>query len=376
MQTTYQWMNTRLHRALGAQFRRKLGEKILVFRYPFAATRLFHTLWCPPLRIVVVDNDTESGRVVFDRVVRPWRLVNLPAGKLVLEMDPDLEYAEALETIREVSRGMPGIPDDQPVGGTDSSVSGDLLLYQLFADSYAQLRSVKQTCLNERGILDPQKLKQRYSPWARGTILSSAGFILEYRSDARWSLPPGGFPLCVDLVRAERENAEELLAAMNGEMPGWRHSVKAVCIGCGRNASWRSVLDTPPAMPQEVSWRLLRPENYLPLCKYCTARYKIARKPRIRLELARAFWGARFSALEYWFECAQGLNGGLPEDWNRGSHPLWPDTFGGDTWESGSGATRHVTPAWPWNVERTPDQIAYLKSVADWQVITLTRSEE
>jgi len=372
----YDWMNTRLQRAIGAQFSRQLGDKILIFRYPHPASRLFHTMWCPPLRIVVIDDDTESAQVVFDEVVKPWRFVHLPAGKLVLEMDPDVEYAQDLKTIREISQAMPIISDDQPVGGMDSAVAAHLLLFRLFADSYAHIRSVKMTCLNEKGILDPQKLKQRYSPWDRGNILSSAGFILDNRNDPRWNLPPGAFPLCVDLVRTERQFSDELLAAMNGSMPGWKTSLKAVCIGCGRNGSWRPVLDVPPAMPPEISWRLLRPENHIPLCKYCTARYKTADNPRIRLALARAFWGARFSALEYWFECAQGLNGGLPEDWNKGSHPLWPDTFGGDTWESGSGATRHVTPAWPRNVERTPDQIAYLKEVADWDVIVNTESPE
>jgi hypothetical protein len=376
MQITYHWMNTRLHRALGAQFRKKLGEKILIFRYPYPATRLFHTIWCPPLRIVVVDSDAEGARVVFDRVVKPWRFVNLPAGMLVLEMDPGVEYAEALKTIRETSRGMARISEDLPVGGIDVSVCGYLLLRRLFAESYSDLRSVKQTCLNEKGVLDPRKLKERYSPWARGNILASAGFILDNRSDPRWSLPPGAFPLCVDLVRSEYQFADDLLAAMNGSMPGWKSSLKAICIGCGRTGSWRPVLDVPQAMPSEISWRLFRPENHIPLCKYCTARYKTAQNPRIRLELTRAFWGARFTALEYWFECEQGLNGGLPEDWDKGSHPLWPDTFGGDTWESGSGSMKHVTPEWPWNVERTPDQITYLKAVADWEVIITTRSEE
>ena len=125
----------------------------------------------------------------------------------------------------------------------------------------------------------------------------------------------------------------------------------------------------PPDMPPEVSWRLLRPENHIPLCKYCARRYGVHRKPQIRLELARAFWGARFSALESWYDCARDLNGGLPEGWNKGTDPLWPDTFGGPTWETGSGASEHTLPAWPKNVQRTPEQIEFLKRVADWDVI-------
>jgi len=43
--------------------------------------------------------------------------------------------------------------------------------------------------------------------------------------------------------------------------------------------------------------------------------------------------------------------------------------FGGDTWETGSGASIYTPPVWPKEVQRTREQIEYLKRVADWDVI-------
>ena len=80
----YHWMDTRLKRALGAQFKRSMRDDILIFRYPHPSTHLFHTMWCPPLRIVAVNTQTEKSKVVFDQVVQPWRFVKLPAGDMVL----------------------------------------------------------------------------------------------------------------------------------------------------------------------------------------------------------------------------------------------------------------------------------------------------
>ena len=365
----YHWMDTQVKRAMGAQFKSSLNGEILIFSYPHPAAHLFHTMWCPPLRIVVVNAQSEDGKVVFDQVVKPWRFVNLPAGNLVLEMDPNTEYTEVLQSILSTSSKRSRIPDGLAVGGTDSSISIHLMIYQMFADSLCDLRKVKDNCLTQDGTINYEKLKNKYAPWDRGQIYASAGFVLDYSTDSRWSLPRSVIPLSRDVLRCEQEYADELLAAMSGAVPSWRLTLRAVCIGCSRGGTWRSILPIPADMPPEVSWRLLRPENHIPLCKYCARRYDVHRKPQIRLELARAFWGARFSALEFWYDCARGLNGGLPEDWNKGTDPLWPDTFGGSTWETGSGASEHTLPAWPKNVQRTPEQIEYLKRVADWDVI-------
>lgn len=57
-------MNLRLlttpwQRALGAMFRTGLGDSELVFLYPYSAPRLFHTFFCPPLRLTALSEDGE-----------------------------------------------------------------------------------------------------------------------------------------------------------------------------------------------------------------------------------------------------------------------------------------------------------------------------
>lgn len=72
-------------RRRGAMFAQALGERVLVFRWPRASRRLFHSFFCPPLRVLALG---ENGEIVFDRVVLPGRLVRLPPCRLVLECDP------------------------------------------------------------------------------------------------------------------------------------------------------------------------------------------------------------------------------------------------------------------------------------------------
>src|SRR4030065_120509 len=116
----YNWMNTSLKRLVGAQFRKNLNGEILLFRYPYPATRMFHTMWCPPLRIVVLENDSIDAKVLFEKIVEPWRFVSLPAGKLILEMDPDMDYRNILPEITETSRKTLMISNDPSTGGIES----------------------------------------------------------------------------------------------------------------------------------------------------------------------------------------------------------------------------------------------------------------
>ena len=116
-------MDTLLQRLMGAQFRKNLNGEILIFRYPFPATRMFHTMWCPPRKIVVLEQDSSDAKVIFDKIVEPWCFVSLPAGELVLEMDPDTEYRSILPEITKPSKKPAPVPNDLPVGGIDSSIS-------------------------------------------------------------------------------------------------------------------------------------------------------------------------------------------------------------------------------------------------------------
>jgi len=360
---------------IGAQFRKSLNGEVLVFRYPYPAVRIFHTMWCPSLRVVVLDSDSPSAAVMFDKVIKPWRFVSLPAGTLVLEMDPETDYRKVLPEITQASRSKPVISNDLPVGGTDSSISVTHMLFAMFADALSDLRSVKSTCMNEKGLLDPNKLVARYAPWERGQILASAGFVLDFSPETKWTLPRGVIPLSADLVKCENQYADDLLAASQGAVPSWRTNLKAQCLGCGGGGSWRFVLPTDPALPVEIAWRLLRPENNIPLCNRCAARFKVAKKANIRYELGSSFWGARFEALEKWYHAVLARDGSLTRDWNKGTHPLWPATYGGETWEAGSGAVMYIEPLWPLNVERAPDQINFLKHAGVYDFILSYQSQ-
>lgn len=128
-------------------------------------------------------------------------------------------------------------------------------------------------------------------------------------------------------------------------------------------------MPTDPTLPVEISWRLMRPENNLPLCNRCAARFKVAQKANIRYELGSSFWGARFVALEKWYQAVLGADGSLPRIWDKGTHPLWPEMYGGEAWEDGSGAVKYVEPRWPSNVQRTPDQINFLKHTQVYDLI-------
>jgi hypothetical protein len=93
-----------------------------------------------------------DAKVLFDKVVKPWRFILLPAGMLVLEMDPDTDYKGSLDGIKQVSREMPVISDHLPIGGTDSCVSVTHMVFAMFADALSDLRSVKSTSMNDRGL--------------------------------------------------------------------------------------------------------------------------------------------------------------------------------------------------------------------------------
>lgn len=74
----------------GAMFRRSLGSTVLVFSYPRPAPRLFHTFFCPALRILALADD---GQPLADSVWPANQFVRLPPTQLVVECDPALELA-------------------------------------------------------------------------------------------------------------------------------------------------------------------------------------------------------------------------------------------------------------------------------------------
>jgi len=85
-------LRSRASHALGAMFRRRLGNEVLVFVYDRPAQRVFHTFFCPLMRILAL---TDEGEPLFDVVCKKNRLVHLPLTRLVVECAPELRITES-----------------------------------------------------------------------------------------------------------------------------------------------------------------------------------------------------------------------------------------------------------------------------------------
>jgi hypothetical protein len=78
-----------------AMFRKNLRD-IAVYPYRSTSRRTIHTIFCPPLRIVALD---DRGQSVFDQVVEYWTILKLPACRIILEMNPGVDYHKHLPSI-------------------------------------------------------------------------------------------------------------------------------------------------------------------------------------------------------------------------------------------------------------------------------------
>ena len=329
--------------------RASLGDEILVFVYPVCARRVYSTFSTPAFRIVAIDDKKRTA--VFDEVVPSSRFVVLPPARLVLQMDPGVDYIDILPNILKKVDGNAG----RMVGEIEQEVSASPLIFALFADALADLRRVKSVCLTGGEVVQA-KLKERFAPWERGKILGSAGFVIDYSGTVTWRIPPGAIELAHQVLNLEKDYHDELLAASIAGLP-WQKELPNKCLRCGRGASWRPVLPVPAGLPVESAWRLERPENAVPLCHDCVETTRFALDGDIRHDLAWALWGARFEALERWYLAAQRRAGyGLPKDWSRESHPLWPREFGGRDWAGGSGDAKCCAARSPVHVRRTARQ--------------------
>jgi hypothetical protein len=343
------WIVSPNEEAQGALHRASLGDEILAFAYPVASRRIYSTFFCPQLRIVAVDEKKRAA--IFDEVVQPSSFVTLPPTRLVLEMDPGVDYTDLLPDL--LSKLDRPIASDR--GEIESEVSASHLVFALFADALADLRRVKSLCLI-KGEVDPAKLKSRFAPWERGKIVGSAGFVVDYSESVTWRIPAGAVELSHQILYIEKDDQDELLAASAAGGP-WQKELSNKCIRCSKGGSWRFALPVPAGMRVEISWRLERPENAVPLCHDCVETVKFALDEHIRHDLASALWGARFDALERWYLAVRNMDGyALPKDWSREQFPLWPKEFGGQDWASGSGAAKHCVLRDPKNVRRSQKQ--------------------
>jgi hypothetical protein len=220
------------------------------------------------------------------------------------------------------------------------------------AEAVADMRRVRRV---QRGTVCSEVQRRNFAVWERGQMVSSAGFLLDFTR--AWSLPEGAVQLSRQVLRAERTYLDELVAASVAGVP-WRQEFPKACMRCGRAGSWRPVLQAPQGAAMESSWRYERPENAVPLCHRCADTLGFVHDPSIRLDLARGLWGLRFEALWRWHRA---LRSATPIEWDLYAFPLWPQDYGGDTWEKGSGALAFAEPRPPHGLARSRRHLNMLK---------------
>ena len=118
----------------------------------------------------------------------------------------------------------------------------------------------------------------------------------------------------------------------------------------------RFVLSSDDLLP-ELAWRLVRPENAVPLCRDCARKLHFGKREQVRHDLVWGLWGPRFEALERWYWAVRGEGAyRLPKNWDKETYPLWPREFGGQSWQTGSGAIWCADPRGYEKVHRTKAQ--------------------
>lgn len=331
-------------RATGAMFMDSLNETVLAFIYPTDGARTFHTFFCPPMRIVALSAE---GQVLFDEIIGKWKWVRLPTCRYVIETGPKVDYRPFMDTILSLS------PDLPQYGGIDAGTGLDGLLFALLAEAVADIRRIRET--HQNGI-QLELHRQKFAAWERGQIVSSAGFILDFSND--WNLPHGAVKLSYSVLKAEEPYLDEVVAASVAGIP-WRHEFPSHCMRCGKSASWRPILSPGPNAPVEILWRYQRPENAVAICHHCTETLGLLRDRSLQLDLVWGLWGTRFEALWHWHRSLR--NHCLPKEWDMCRYPLWPQDYGGETWETGSGALPHAIPRPPRDVFRSEHHLQALK---------------
>ncbi len=332
--TRIQRLITPWQRAKGAMFRERLGETVLAFVYPHPAPRKFHTFFCPPLRIQAFDGE---GQIIYARVLRNGGFVSLPATCLVAESDPEIDHP--LDELSEIARSTSKLAPQIWSGTWDREASLDRLLFILLATAVMDLRRLKDFI---PGKLTLEGIRQQFDILERGQLTNSAAYIASY--EGRYSIPRGAISLSKDLLETEKPYLAELHAASVAGGP-WQNEIPGTCARCGKNCTWRQVIDTPESCPQESHWRYGRPENHIPLCRKCIGILHWRANPELRISLAKILWRDRFVAFQRWHDGF--VNQTLPADWEPLDHPLWPAEYGGKTWETGSGAAEHANPLPP-----------------------------
>ncbi len=226
-------LTTPWQRSLGAMFRRHLGDTIFLFAYPHPAPRLFHTYFCPPLRILALDDD---GKTLCEQVVSPGQFVRLPACRLIVEADPDHELTPAF--LCELTKNVPKVR--AAIGAWDVNASIDRLLFALIKEAVADMRRVHEAHARN-GEVNPDVLREKFAPWERGQLTNSASFLQEF--SRLCDLPETALQLSWQVMDAEMGSLVEITAASVAGVP-WQGDFPIQCLRCGNSkASWRLVLE-------------------------------------------------------------------------------------------------------------------------------------
>jgi hypothetical protein len=284
-----------------------------------------------------------EGEVLFDQVVPSGQFVKLPPARLVIETDPGCNLN--LEDLHKLVQDAPGTQTTSGAWHVNTSI--DRLLFALFREAVADIRRVHEAH-SRSGEVRPQVLREKFAPWERGQLSNSAGFLLEFSHIC--DLPETALDLSWQVLEAEASCIDEITAASLAGVP-WQRNYPARCLRCAKTASWRPVLSAPDGLIPEAAWRYERPENHVPLCRRCAAWLDWSERGRLRYDLAQGLWGMRFDAFGTWHTAAG--KGRLPWDWDKENYPLWPQSFGGDSWATGSGAWKYADPQPPQGVRRT-----------------------
>lgn len=340
-------LTTGWERARGAMFRSTLEQSILVFCYPQPVRHLYHTFFCPPLRITALSDD---GKIAFSESFTSGTFVRLPPARIVLESAPDVSPEEVVDI---VAAQRPEVLTN-PIHG-DASGFADESIAKLFClaliEPMQHLRSFGEHL--ERSDGDDEEVLKQFPLWKQGQILESAFLVVENSDVPGSTVPPNSLELARRICERELDGREpEMIAAglAGGE---WPEELKSpLCLRCHTPCTWRQVIRPHDEtkrraveraqfgrVPSEIQWRYERPENHVPLCRNCI-RLEAWKDPQQRQFVGLGVWGKRFDAFLQWHEAA--IAGDLPASWDRIEYPLWPERFGGDSWEAGSGAWQHA----------------------------------
>ena len=335
-------LTTPWQRALGAMFRKRLGDSGLVFLYPYPAERLFHTFFCPPLRLTALS---EQGEIVFDWVTPPNHFVRTPPTRLIVESDP----GASLPPLQEL-RILLELPAGAAAASWDEGISPDRLVDKILEQAVADMRRAYEAH-RRAGPVRAEVLQARFAPWERGDLCTAAITILDRAGTD--TIPESAVSFSYQVLQQERPHLEELAAASLAGQP-WKRDFPQECLRCGKPGSWRQALASPQGLGAETAWRYERPENAVPLCKRCAYRMDWSQRESLHIDLAWGLWGPRFEA--FWMWHVRREQGRLPGDWDRETHPLWPPAYGGESWETGSGAKAHAEPRPPQGIRPTRAQ--------------------